>query len=357
MLNSGILEVAIGLTVVFILISTVCTAIREALETLLKTRAAYLEYAIRELLKDREGKALAKSFFEHPLIFGLFQNDYAPRALKPTMFARGRDMPSYIPARNFAAALIDIVARGKDMTVAPSSVAISFESLRASVSTVSNPYVQRALMTAVDSAQGDLELARKHLEAWFDAAMDRVSGWYKRATQKIIFLIALVIVVALNVNAISIANTLYRDQALRAAALATAESLKPDQLGAQSALKALEDMRLPIGWHGQWDKWWTRLSAGELRFALDVLTPALGLLLTAFAATLGAPFWFDVLNHVMVLRGTVKPSKPKDDEGAGDRPPASNAGAPLIQIVSPEALSLRVPSPGNDVGAREREHA
>jgi hypothetical protein len=33
------------------------------------------------------------------------------------------------------------------------------------------------------------------------------------------------------------------------------------------------------------------------------------LLLTAFAATLGAPFWFDVLSKFMVVRSTSKPSE------------------------------------------------
>jgi hypothetical protein len=40
MFDSAVLDVAIGLTVVFILVSTACTAIREAIESVLKTRAA-----------------------------------------------------------------------------------------------------------------------------------------------------------------------------------------------------------------------------------------------------------------------------------------------------------------------------
>jgi hypothetical protein len=33
----------------------------------------------------------------------------------------------------------------------------------------------------------------------------------------------------------------------------------------------------------------------------------LGLLLTALAIALGAPFWFDLLNKFIVLRSSVKP--------------------------------------------------
>src|SRR5262245_25736250 len=107
MLNSGILDVAIGITFVFILISTLCSAIREGIEAFLKTRATYLEYALRELLHDRAGTGLAKSFFTHPLIHGLYQDDYRPGKVtaKPRPWQRGRNLPSYIPAKSFAQVL------------------------------------------------------------------------------------------------------------------------------------------------------------------------------------------------------------------------------------------------------------
>ena len=43
-------------------------------------------------------------------------------------------------------------------------------------------------------------------------------------------------------------------------------------------------------------------------------TKIFGLFLTAFAASLGAPFWFDVLNKFMSVRGAGKApeEKPKD---------------------------------------------
>jgi len=338
MLNSGVLEVAVGLAVVFILVSTVCTSVREALETLLKTRAAYLEYAIRELLDDRAGDGLARRFFQHPLINGLFRDAYEPRPLEPSLFARGGDMPSYIPARSFATALIDLVARGGAQG-AVSPQLMSAASLRESVAQLDNPYIQRALLSAMDAAQGDLDVVREHLEAWFDTAMDRVSGWYKRSTQKIIFGIALIVAGALNVDAIAIAEALYRDQALRAAAVASAAAVHTDQ-SASAALQLLDTLHLPIGWHGSLDAWFAKLSSPQFSLWSDLITPALGLLLTAFAATLGAPFWFDVLNKVMVIRATVKPHEKSPEEGSEDRRdmrnPAAKPAAQVIQIISSE---------------------
>jgi len=156
MFGSMMLEVAIGIIFVYILVSIMCTTIREGIEAFLKTRSAYLEYGIRELLYDRSGQGPAKSFFNHPLIFSLFSGDYAPATFtKKPMFKKGTNLPSYIPSKNFALALMDIVARGPE-TNALSSTAkaplISLDSMRTSVMNLRNEPVQRVLLTAIDSA-------------------------------------------------------------------------------------------------------------------------------------------------------------------------------------------------------------
>jgi hypothetical protein len=69
-------------------------------------------------------------------------------------------------------------------------------------------------------------------------------------------------------------------------------------------LKSLDGMGLPIGWPEtggwEWNSIWMHL---------------LGWLLTAFAVSLGAPFWFDVLNKFMAARSATKPEdKPKAED-------------------------------------------
>lgn len=333
--NSAILDVTIGLVFVFVLVSTLCSAIREGIEGWLKTRATYLEYAVRELLHDRGGQGLARSFFEHPLIHGLYQGDYAPGAAraKPSAWQRGRNMPSYIPSRSFAAALIDLAARGPATDAAAAAPnandELSIELLRSGVAQLQPLALRRAALAAIDGAQGDLERVRANLETWYDGAMDRVSGWYKRTTQWFIFAIALGVAAGLNINAITIADSLYRDQLLRATVTSAAEGTQ-ELISYQAASVQLEALRLPIGWSRGWGapRSIAQKSNPEV-FELwnDAIAPLLGLLITAFAAMLGAPFWFDVLNKVMVIRATVKPREKSQEEGSEDRPP-TRRGAP-----------------------------
>ena len=52
------------------------------------------------------------------------------------------------------------------------------------------------------------------------------------------------------------------------------------------------------------------------------------------AIMLGAPFWFDVLNKIMIIRSTVKPHEksPEEPSQDGGTPPAPPPPAPVPQL-------------------------
>lgn len=347
MFSLDTIDVAIGLALLFLILSLLCTSIREAIEGLMKTRASDLERGVRQLLQD-DGE-LTERLYQHPLIYSLFAGDYQrPNARK--LLRRGGDLPSYIPANQFARALIDMVHQGAGAysPYAAATPPLTLASVREAATQFPNANIRRAVLSAIDHAQGDLETARRNIENWFDGSMDRVSGWYKRRTQLILFGIGLALAVGLNVDAITVTQRLQQDKALRAVVVARAEAITrqatsveqlagtPEKLAGQ-----LGSYGFPLGWKGGWpapqmapcqaqaDKpcrslfkepvtqeaaWTSILSPGA------VLQMLIGWLITAIALTLGAPFWFDVLNRMMVIRSTVKPTEKSPDEGSEDRP-------------------------------------
>lgn len=339
MFGSDILEVCIGIVFVFVLVSTICSAVREAIEALLKTRGSYLEFGIRQLLHDAKGDGLAKDFFSHPLISSLFAGEYVPgpEGERRRLWHRGRNLPSYVPSRNFAIALMDLVCRaraapGSDSTVTP----LSLQEIRASAGTIANPALQRALLVAIDSAQGNLDRARENIEAWYDSAMDRVSGWYKRSTQWIIFWIALTISVGANIDTLAIADHLFRHAAVREAIVTAVEqtAASPADRGYQDAMQRLEELHLPIGWAST-----SATTTAPPSLWNDIVGPVIGWLMTAFAATLGAPFWFDLLNKIMVIRSTVKPREKSQEEGSEDRKATPKIDASARQPVAAASVA------------------
>ena len=105
---------------------------------------------------------------------------------------------------------------------------LTLELARANVHNLENGAVQRVVLGAIDTAQGDMEQAIASLAAWYDSAMDRVSGAYKRASQKLLLGIGLTLAVVMNLNIIAIAHHLFRDDVERATLVAHAESVARD---------------------------------------------------------------------------------------------------------------------------------
>lgn len=312
MMGSTILEVVIGVVFVLIIFSTICAALREAIEAIVKTRAAYLEKGIRELLNDPHASGMARQLFNHPLIHGLFLGEYNPIHANIGMAARilGRNLPSYIPSKNFASALVDIAAHGTIDAASANTGAVSVASIRTTLGQIDNPAVRRVILNAVDLAGDDVNKVIANVEAWFDSGMDRVSGWYKRTTSYIVFGIALFLAALMNVNVIGIGAHLYRNDLDRSLMVDQASALikDPDLLNDRKYITArVRDATIPIG------RDYEGIQQESFGFQL------IGWLATALAAALGAPFWFDVLNKVMIIRSTVKPNEKSPPEASEDR--------------------------------------
>lgn len=339
----NVLDVAIGLVVVYLLLSLICSSVNEGIESLLKNRACQLERGIREILSDPDGTRFAHLVYNHPLVSGLFMGKYDPAQLRKRWWnpvaAYGRkNLPSYIPATNFALAVLDIIlpaTEGHPGGVAGSlqpvgePAADSGAALRQAALDFPVLEASRALVILIDASARDITRVRLAIEAWFNTTMDRVSGWYKRRTQIILFAIGLAMAAALNIDTVEICNHLIADPSLRSSLVATAqEYARNENLSGQRSqaatpvatadqasgsadrveqnLAELHDLGVPIGWSKRPQDayhWFLKLA---------------GILASALAAALGAPFWFDILNRFVVVRSTIKPREKSPEEKSKD---------------------------------------
>ncbi|HEV7890844.1 MAG TPA: hypothetical protein VGP08_09405, partial [Pyrinomonadaceae bacterium] len=204
--GSTMIEVAIGIAFVYLLVSLLCSALNELIEAWLRYRARYLETGIRKLLSD---PGLAESFFNHPLI-------------KPL-----GERPSYIPARTFSLALWNLATTaGAQGEQAAAGVTQNLGEIRKLIQGLPDDKykdIKTSLLTLIDEAGNDLTKARANVEAWYDDAMDRVSGWYKRRTHIILIVMGLVASFALNIDTVQITNALLHNDTLRKSVADSAE--------------------------------------------------------------------------------------------------------------------------------------
>jgi hypothetical protein len=365
MFGLEILDVVIGLMFVYLLLSLLATAINEYISAVMNRRGKELARGIGRLLEDLEGPEALRSAFKglhsSAPVQSLTEQFYNHPLIRPLATRRGRlfgmihdepRLPSYIPARTFALALLDVLGYSEPSATDPAPPAGSREASLIAImkllkrespldlsemkSMLENAHLPTdaviRVMEASTGAQSRLQHLHDGVEVWFNNAMDRVSGAYKRNVQGWLLVIGIVIACVMNADTIQMWRQLAANDELRTAMVERATATLPtldtvvnrpagdsltleearERYRAASAL--VREMDLQLGWSKAEGMGWP--ASGEAR-----LFKILGLLLTGIAISLGAPFWFDLLNKVISIRaaGRSPAEKPKSPEGAPKR--------------------------------------
>jgi hypothetical protein len=294
MLDTPVLNLAIGLVFCFAAVALAASTVTEALASLVKLRANTLVTGIRRMLNDRQFNGLALQVYNHALVSP--QTDGKTPSSSRFWSYSG---PSYIRAENFATAMVDVLQK------TPGDAA----ALKQSVDALDDPQLKQLLQGMLARAEGDVQALQQQIAGWFDTAMDRVSGAYKRQAQLISFIVALVLAAAMNVDATHVVQTLWQNPTLarQVAGQLSAAASEDDDL--QAALDQLAQLPVGPSLLPACDGQELLCIGGRAVMGLTLL----GWLITATASVLGAPFWFDLLQRFVQLRG------------AGPKPPPARA--------------------------------
>lgn len=348
MFGSQLLDIAIGIVFLYLLLSLICSGINEILLSVLNMRGRDLARGLRELLNDERGDGMVKAVYDHGLIYGLYKGDYKP--------GHAANLPSYIPARSFALAIMDIIPKFEGAGAAPSVQSISgaqgatsnsapavaskapesnpLAPLREAASKLADAKIRDPILTMVDAAGTDAVKARQNIEDWYNSSMDRISGWYKFRTQWVLFSLGILVAITFNADTFMAARLLSNDSALRQSLVAAAQerakqnSTQEVTADLKGDISSLEELGLPIGWLPQAADGASAGGGDRGRFLPPFRSNSawfgtwlwlfqihgLGWLVTAVAVSLGAPFWFDLLNKFIVIRSTIKPREKSHEE-------------------------------------------
>jgi hypothetical protein len=203
--------------------------------------------------------------------------------------------------------------------------------------------VQDALKALLTSAQGDAVYFRHSVEQWYDDQMERVSGWYRRKIQKVLWILAFAVAIALNADTLQIAKRLWVDPTQRAAIVTQAQNTTSSS--PERPVKELRKLPVPLGWHlasarhdPQGFPFYEQPS-----MAWSLLAKLIGLTLTAVAISFGAPFWFDTLSKLARLRNSGAPPPASDAVRHGEGEEMRRGPGPEPE---PEPPSASEPDPG-----------
>jgi len=313
-----------------------------------------LERVNRALLKEAypdEFASLAESFYGHPLIQSL---------------GRPGQHPSYVPPATFAAALLDIFAKGRASTATAEQ---TLAQIKASIDNLPDSHVKKSLQALLLNGSDSLEKVEAKLESWFNDSMVRVSGWYKNRVQVWTVVIASLVTILVNADTVQIAqklmiNPALRDKIVQEAKNANDPNPNPDPAAPTLTEQQKADLSSLTGWTIEFRSFHhfsacadqslrgAGLSETDCRGESDELAKAnknskfvaasnsdafpgtslfsmllfpwlwtvvpshlAGWILTAIAASLGAPYWFDTLNKFMNVRAAgTSPSEKGSDK-------------------------------------------
>ena len=307
------LDVLIGLFLIYTVLSLVCSGLNEVVASLLALRASTLKRGLMNVLNDPNARLIA-SLYAHPLIKGL-------RRTKLVVLNRAHaDGPARISSPVFVDALLDLISpANQSRTVADVIEAIKTCPLL-------EPDTRKQLIALTEGIGNDYAQLRARWMAWYDDSTAALTRWYSRQMQFVAIILALLVTLVLNVDTIFLVNNLSGDLKLRsalvsaasiyveshavngatvvskspAASVPAAETPNANRVRAavQTTRDAIAEIPLPLGWPVD-----ARHSLGSLVWAsVQRRSTLFGWFFSTVALSMGAPFWFNLLNRAVGLR-------------------------------------------------------
>lgn len=194
------------------------------------------------------------------------------------------------------------------------------------VNKIQNDKLKQTLLVLSREAESELGKLRENIEKWFNDVMERVSGWYKRKAQAIIAILAFGICAGFNADTFMITKNLINNEQMRTAIVTAADEAVKQPIGSEKksldseekagaaslsvseaplekikdVQKKLQGLPLPLGWY-----------EAPKEFG-DWVIKILGILFTALAVSLGAPFWFDFLDKIIKIGPAQSGKRPEN---------------------------------------------
>lgn len=337
------LDIFIGLSLVFLLYSLLASSLLEIIAQLFSMRNRMLVKAIRRMLSNEEMPRSAKRLTLVTFIFDFIISlvrIFNPYFLDENSFTKAffdsssirtlsesnfNSKPSYIDASTFAAAIIRLL-RGTQVLPSSNSSELIRNRLYYTTKTPLKgvfkiqDQTMEILRNYFSEASGDIEKFKALLEDWFNATMERANGWYKKQAKILLFIIGFFLAAYYNIDTLKIYNILTKKSEVRLALvnMALSNKEKLDKIWSETPVNGIDSNKLATDGaikeninylQQQTDHANEIMGIGHTEDGLKITT---GIFLTAIAISLGASFWFDLLNKLVSLRSTGE--KPVQDK-------------------------------------------
>ena len=303
-----VLEVAVGLIVVYYVLGSIVSTITQWINEVLESRGKALEqYLVKLVGEHKENKYLndlvnlpqlqALRPIRYKGFFSIFSSATEPKKLEK------------IPVSTLVDAYFDIVGL-------TSKKEIDLLQLAELIDKLPDSEGKKAFINWINQGVTNIADLRTRTTTYFNGMMEQAAATFRARARSFVIMLSIGITVLFGTDSIQLAKALWMNVELRAIATAQANAVVAREganVDLTELINSLGAFSIKIGWwqtqqfppNSDWGDW-----------ALFILLKVAGLGITAIAVSQGASFWYDLLKKI------VSPTK-----GAGGSSTSSSSEA------------------------------
>lgn len=299
---SQVLEVALGLALTYYLMGLVVSWITQMVMNILETRGRALEGILKRIV----GSKTLGQLISMPQIRSLAPVRYQDWR---SIFSRNAQLVEKrvekIPVANLVDAFFDL---------AKLDIAASSDELIELINQLPPSEGKTELLRLVNSGVSSVLELRAKMALWFDGLLNQASEMFAALARRYVLLFSLALTLVLGVDSIDLFRQLWATPDMRAIASVKAQAYI-DQYGydaeTERLLAELEELTIHVGWSS------VLKNAPSLdspsKFFWFWLLKITGLLMTTVAVAQGAPFWYDLLRKMTMVKPSAN-NLPRSEE-------------------------------------------
>jgi hypothetical protein len=307
-----VLEVGIGLIVIYYLLGSVVSLVTQWINEAFETRGKSLQQYLVKIVGDKkldELISLPQMQALRPIRYKNFLSVFGS-VTEPKMIEK-------IPVATLVDSFFDLAGLTAKKEMELLELAEAIDKLPDSEG-------KEAFINWINQGVTNMADLRTRTTAYFTGLMEQASATFRARARSFVIILSIGVTVLFGTDTIQLAKTLWTNAELRAIAAAQADAVVAQGGTTADLNQLINDLgqySIKIGWW-QTQQFPKSSNAGE--WALFILLKVLGLAITAAAVSQGSSFWYDLLKKLS--SPTTSTSTSKSSGGSSSSASSSSSG-------------------------------
>ena len=307
---SHVLEVAVGLIVIYYILGSVVSLITQLINEFFESRGKALEQYLIKLVGNKkigDLKNLPQMQALRPIRYKGFLSVFGS-VTEPKMIEK-------IPVATLVDSFFDIAGL-------TAKKELSLLELADLVDKLPDSEGKKAFISWINQGVTNIADLRTRTTAYFTGILEQAAETFRARARSFVIILSIGITVLFGTDSIQLAQALWKNTELRAIAVAQADVVVAEGGTTADLSRLLDDLgklSIKIGW---WQTQQFPETFNVLDWASFILLKVLGLGITAVAVSQGASFWYDLLKKLTSPSTSTSSSK---SSGGGSSSSASSS--------------------------------